>query len=175
LFGKVEKKIRSAELDFSRQSVRPEITSQLQELPALNTHLVPFTVLRALLGSLLDLQAFPGTRALDIETQNGISTIVVWCHHVLGLSILVRLHGGFVQVRFGDDTQPNIVISWGASESATLLNLLRNDERIFSLVLEDDAVNEISREVRWEAFEFGTKILRGRCADEADAGSLPTG
>lgn len=104
LFGKVEQKIRSAELTFSRQSDR---TSQLQEVPDLNTRLVRFTVLRPLLGSLVDSQAFPETSALDIETQSGVSIIVVWCYHVLGLSILVRLHGGFVKVRFGDDTQPN--------------------------------------------------------------------
>lgn len=168
LFGKIEKKIRSAELTFSKQSDRPEIKSQLQELPHLDTRLVPFTVLRALVGSLVDLQGFPGTGALDVETQSGISTIMVWCHHVLGLSILVRLHGSFVKVRFGDDTQPNIVVNSGASKSATLLNPLRNNERIFSLVLEDDAVHEISPEERWGAFGFSDKILRGRCANEAE-------
>lgn len=56
----------------------------------------------------------------------------------------------------------------GASESATLVNPFRNNEHIFNLVLKDDAVHEMSPEVRWEAFGFGGKILRGRCANEAE-------
>ncbi|KAK4034168.1 hypothetical protein C8A01DRAFT_39383 [Parachaetomium inaequale] len=50
---------------------------------------VPYVVLRALIRSLENVQRFPEERVLQISCDQGISSIVVWCHYILGISVLV--------------------------------------------------------------------------------------
>jgi hypothetical protein len=52
-------------------------------------------------------QHFPVDRMVIIEVSYGSAVLVVWAHHILGLSTLVRIHenGDTIEVRFGDSPE----------------------------------------------------------------------
>lgn len=54
---------------------------------------LPRPVLQGLLMWLQSLQNFPEHRLLHLRCNTGISTVIVWCHHMLGLSLTVQWHG----------------------------------------------------------------------------------
>jgi hypothetical protein len=60
---------------------------------------------------LSSVQKFPEERILLIQTNRVACILVVWAHHVPGLSVLVRLHGDWNQkdTRFGPSPEQVIV------------------------------------------------------------------
>ena len=64
---------------------------------------LPTSVLQALLDSFPAVQHLPETVLLRIKTNSGISTVVVWAHCVLGLTVLVESQEGLV--RFGEGSE----------------------------------------------------------------------
>ncbi|KAL8821820.1 MAG: hypothetical protein Q9191_007237 [Dirinaria sp. TL-2023a] len=129
---------------------------------------LPFAILQALLTSLKELQAFPKSRLLKIKTISGISTIVVWCYHVLGLNVLVRKIG--FETYFGDHVQTcNVVIELCEPQavSATLMDPLDQFESVFKLSANENDPY-IYPEIRYEAFGFGDRLLRKLYVDEVE-------
>ena len=61
---------------------------------------LPIPVLQGLFMWLQSLQSFPEHRLLHLRCNTGISTVVVWCHHILGLSVMINLWAS--KIRFGD-------------------------------------------------------------------------
>lgn len=119
---------------------------------------LPFPVLHSLLMWLPSLQSLPENRMLHIKTNCGISTIVVWCYHVLkGLGIVVRSQG--VDICFGDERK-NIMIEDISTNvaSATLMDPIEHHEPLFTLISsEEDPI--LSHEQRLQAFGFGLKVM----------------
>ena len=51
---------------------------------------IAFYVLQALLDAFTAVQYFPGERIIRLETWEGVVTIVVWDHYLLGLTVAVH-------------------------------------------------------------------------------------
>ena len=69
------------------------------ETPAY-TRAIPVPVLQALLDAFTAVQYLPEARLIHIGSSDGAATVVVWAHHVLGLTIVIESSKGLV--RFGD-------------------------------------------------------------------------
>ncbi|MCJ1462592.1 hypothetical protein MMC07_001194 [Pseudocyphellaria aurata] len=71
------------------------------------TRPIPVSVLQALLDYFTVVQYLPEDRFIHIESFRGASTIVVWAHHVLGLTVCVI--GNTSTVRFGNGFESVII------------------------------------------------------------------
>ncbi|MCJ1479395.1 hypothetical protein MMC13_008080 [Lambiella insularis] len=88
------------ELQFA--AVDAMLTSKLRMNITNRGRIIPHVILRTLVDALPAVQRFPGSHLLAIQTGEGITTLVVWIHHVLGLSVEVQSdHDVF---RFGQDS-----------------------------------------------------------------------
>lgn len=128
----------------------------LEQAPSLRIRALPFPVLQALIMWLQSLQSLPEHRLLYLECDRGISMAVVWCHHLLGLTVSVKIRGS--EITFGKGTV-NIVIKDCASPKAILMDPADPSEPLFTLV-KDENYPGGSHELRADAFGFGTTVLR---------------
>lgn len=65
-----------------------------------HTRAIPVPVLQALLDAFTAVQYLPEARLIHISSNEGAATVVVWAHHVLGLTTVVESPKG--TVRFGE-------------------------------------------------------------------------
>ena len=104
---------------------------------------MPLCVLQALLDAFTAVQHLPEATLIRIVASTGISTIVVWAHHVLGLTVLVE--GGQNRVKFGEG--PELVYintlqqreSQTTEASAALVN--ETNDLLFEIVHSIDDMN----------------------------------
>ena len=75
---------------------------------------IAHVVLRSLLDALPAVQRFPESHFLSLGTVEGASTIVIWAHHVLGLTVEVRSE--IYNVKFGDGPA-KVLIDRGSIDS----------------------------------------------------------
>jgi hypothetical protein len=117
-------------------------------------------------------QHFPEDRHIYLETDNGVCSIVTWVHHILGLSVLVRLHsnGTFVEYRFGsseviiiDVRSDELPLSPSSGQilttdsSITLLSS-SDKETLFKMVADPDE-NKIDAAFKRPAYRYGSDIV----------------
>ncbi|KAL8789352.1 MAG: hypothetical protein Q9195_006879 [Heterodermia aff. obscurata] len=165
LYEAVERKIVSAltkggdgRLEFMNSNKRHRTHDALKtELRSLTNRHLPFKILESLLVGLLPLQSLEEHRILHAKSDSGISTIVVWCYHVLGIGVSVRFQD--VEVNFGKEPG-NIIIENSAAEDvcAIMMDPADPHEPLFALHIdENDPI--ISYEHRSQAFGFGLRVL----------------
>ena len=123
--------------------------------------LLPVSVLQGLLDTLTAVQHFPEARLIRIRSIDGATTIVVWAHHVLGLTVVVEsAHGS---ERFGDGPE-SVHVDCGTHEGyddpyakTSLFN--ETDDLLFTIeqTLEDFVLQPAVR--RHQLLGFGHKIM----------------
>ena len=133
---------------------------------------LPFPVLQVLLLSLHTLQHFPDERILVVHCTSGISTIIVWCYHVLGLNVKLMFQGH--DIYFGEDN-PNVIVRESTSREshASILHPNSQREPLFNLTSrEGDPF--IGPELRKKARGYGFEIIKqlGVCGKRLDDYSL---
>ena len=168
----VEEKIQAA-IDMANQATRISRRSakrRKEEPPrkpltmGITNRSLPFAVYQSLLMWLQSLQTFPEYRLLHLKCDTGISTVVIWCHYILGLDVNVRLNG--VDIYFGSGTS-NVFIEETARQKAgaLLLDPASQNEPLFKLS-KDDEHPMIDFESRVDAFGYGMKILQAASRNE---------
>ncbi len=174
LYEAVEHKIQSA-LKSKIRVLSNDVTESAGEEQAdiytpvtpesVSIRCLPFTVFQSLIMWLQSLQSFPEHRLLHLRCDSGISTVVVWCHHILGLTVTVQLEK--CDIRFGDGLSRVIVEeSLEEDTGASLMDPADQHEPLFSLV-NDDSSPMIAHEHRIRAFGYGLKTLQQvRLSDE---------
>ena len=98
----------------------------------LDNRSIPHAILSTLIDALPAVQRFPEDHMLVIQSQQGVATIVLWAHHVLGLT--VRVEFGAEHKDFGSGAA-NILIS--CSYSIGKITLLNKTDDIEFQALED--------------------------------------
>ncbi len=159
LYEAVEEKINDT---FSAANSREEETEDYDsECQSYNeSRALPFPVMQGLLMSLQSIQNFPEHRLLHVRCDSGISTVVVWYHHVLGLSLMITINGA--KIRFGNAPY-NLSIEYSRSGEAgvSLMDPSDLQEPLFTLQNDQDSVG-ISYEHRAEARGYGVKLLQSQ-------------
>ena len=110
---------------------------------------IPLPVLQALLDGFTAVQHLPQATLIRIRTFTGISTLVVWAHHVLGLTVLVERAG--ISIKFGNGPESvcidaiQIKDAHTVPPSASLVN--ETDELLFEVErsIEDVDLHPASR------------------------------
>ena len=160
IYESIERRIKAA--------LKNEVREPLFRASDLLERSLPFLVLQSLLMWLQSLQTLPDHRLLHIRTRTGISTAVVWCYYVLGLTVSVRI--GDMNVVFGKGAATVIIVGSATliDTSASLLDASCQDEPLFTLgQLPEDPT--ITPEIRAKAYGYGMKVLRQLfSADEKD-------
>ncbi|KAI9805250.1 MAG: hypothetical protein M1833_005703 [Piccolia ochrophora] len=127
-----------------------------------------YAVLQALLDTLFAVQTLPEDRIIRINTEKGLSTIVVWAHHVLGLTVVV--HSSTTEpVRFGTGCEQVIlqVTPYGTDQHSSVCLLDGSGEECFrlsSLPFEDPVLESIARS---SASGYGRRLLELFVSDQA--------
>ena len=135
--------------------------------PGVGARCLPFPVLQALFMWLHSLQRFPEHRLLHLKCNSGVSTIVVWCYHVLGLSVKVNLSG--TSINFG--TEPSNILIEEASlkdVGALVMDPAGQHEPLFMLAKADEDL-WIAHDNRAEAYGFGQLVLEAAGVSEREA------
>lgn len=119
---------------------------------------LPFPVLQILLLSLHTLQHFPEERLLNIECASGISTVITWCYHVLGLNVKLMIKGQ--EIVFGEPSATVFVRESSSQISkVSLLHPNGQHEPLFSLSsMEGDP--RIGPDLRRRAKGYGLHMIR---------------
>ena len=166
VYEAVEHKIQQTLTDCAFEGSRTDRRAKRRKLnpssilspPGVGARCLPFPVLQALLMWLHSLQKFPEHRLLHLRCDSGVSTIVVWCYHVLGLSVKVNLSG--TSICFGKEPS-NITIEEAGNKDvgASLMDPADQHEPLFTLANADDSP-EIGYENRAEAYGFGQIVLK---------------
>ena len=119
---------------------------------------LPFPVFQALLMWLQALQSLPEHRFLHLKCNRGISTVIVWCYHILGLSLTVKLPDR--DISFGNAPY-NLVVEQSRDHdvSAILMDPASPNEPLFTLTDHDENPGTGS-ELRAEAYGYGLRVLQ---------------
>lgn len=113
--------------------------------------LMSLVVLQATLDSFAAVQYLPANLFIHIESNFGISTIVVWAHHVLGLTVCVE--GDNSTVRFGNGFDSVVIEARSGGETKpSLLNA------VFQVT---DSADDLPLEVSCQhpVIGYGTRVL----------------
>lgn len=160
LYEAAEEKIHKALASPDRHSSKRRKTEHAAPTyrESVKSRSLPLPVLQGLLMWLQSLQSFPEHRLLHLRCNTGISTVVVWCHHMLGLSLMVHMHG--IEICFGDAPY-NLVVEESQSQKAgvSLMDPLAPQEPLFTLQNDENSMGT-SYEHRTEAYGYGAKFLQ---------------
>ena len=183
LYESVERKLLDAvKASEIQPTIRNKRSSKRQKVDkpgvanaaCLNNRSLPFPVLQCLLMWVQSLQSFPEHRLLQLRCHTGISTAVVWCHHILGLAVTVCLQGSTVLFN-GEPGSGSVLIEESNPQQAgaSLMNPADQHEPLFSF-LNDDNDPSISNETRAEAAGYGLLALKqtGLTAEEIRSASI---
>ena len=128
---------------------------------------MPRPVLRILLLSLHSLQHFPDERCLHVQCDEGTSTVIVWCYHILGLDVSLSYKDR--NIAFGTGS-PSVFLQQNQDEPcyATLLHPGNKDEPLFRLSPEMGQ-RELLLEPRKRTRGFGIEMIRQHYIGEHSA------
>ena len=118
----------------------------IQRLTLYSYQPFPSTVLEGLITVLASVQRFCEDRMVIIELGRSLGTeglciIVVWAHHVLGLSVLVNLdlEGQRSQTKFGSRTEQVVIVAGNVQRLESSITLLtKGGDSLFCLREERD-------------------------------------
>ena len=164
---KISKTLASPDSDSSKRLRSEEF--KIHEKPE-QARGLPVPVLQGLLMWLQSLQSLPEHRLLHVRCDTGFSTVVVWCHHILGLSVMIQV--GETEVRFGNAPYNLVVeLSRGQRAGVSLMDPLEPQEPLFTLQgIGSDTV--ISYERRAQAYGYGTRLCQFHGMSERELGVL---
>lgn len=136
--------------------------------------LLPVSVLQGLLDALTAVQHLPEARLVRIRSIDGATTIVVWAHHVLGLTVVVETAYG--SERFGDGPE-SVYVDCGTHEGyedpyakTSLFN--ETGDLLFGIEQNtDDFVMEPAVR-RHQVLGFGCKAIPAKLEDDEVVQSL---
>ena len=164
VYESIEWKIRSAPKESrasnrKRHSKRRKIVDGLVATPvSVERRALPFPVLQCLIMWLQSLQSFPEHRFLHLRCNSGISTAVLWCHHLLGLTVTVDVRG--LEICFGEGPSSVFIEDCDSEQAgASLMDPADRNEPLFKLS-QDGLYPDVSSERRAEAFGFGRQVLK---------------
>ena len=158
------------------QAVELILDSLFEKRPGVESHRrwsreVPQTVLQALIMWLPMLQSLPESRFLHIHCRDGLTTIIVWCHYVLGLTIKFGDDPHSILFGSGDQVIVLTVAAPDAAETASLYDTADPNEPLFRLRRTEE--EDLPYNDRFfEAKDFGRRLLmrKGAMGDhEVDA------
>lgn len=128
------------------------------ERDSLKKHQISFPVLQGFLLALESLQHFFEERQMHIECATGISTLVVWCYHVLGLSVKVSIEDR--EVKFGNGPFTVLIKEVPTVQaSISLIIPYAQGEPLFTLSSSEHDP-KLGPELRAELQGFGQVVLR---------------
>ena len=142
--AKKRRKNKPSDLNLDRRSI--------------NDRGISFPILQALLLALESVQHFSEDRQIYIECGTGISTLVVWCFHVLGMSVKVCIEAR--EITFG--TGPfNVVIKeiLTMNSSVSLIIPCSQNEPLFTLS-SGERDPKFGPELRAKILGFGRAVLK---------------
>jgi len=136
--------------------------------------LLPVSVLQGLLDTLTAVQHLPEARLVRIRSIDGATTIVVWAHHVLGLTVVVETTYG--SERFGDGPE-SVYVDCGTYDGyedpyakTSLFN--ETGDLLFGIEQNtDDFVMEPAVR-RHQILGFGYKVIPAKLEDDEVVQSL---
>lgn len=125
-------------------------------------HLSRSTLL-ACMDFLYIIQRTPEERTMTVSEPRGIATLIVWAHHILGITVIVTNTSGSNQVTFSSEQgeSPNMIIHWeGDSFKEPEICLFDSQTEVMLKIDEDLAgMVRIEHQERLRLQDYGTQIL----------------
>lgn len=121
---------------------------------------IPCYILQALLDAFTAVQYFPEERLIRVESSEGVVTIVVWAHHLLGLTVGVQNNGE--NIYFGQGHEQVLIDCElrATTTDTTCIALLDAAQEIhFSLTPDPAQEPTLEAACRHPALGFGDRVL----------------
>ncbi|KFH47055.1 hypothetical protein ACRE_020630 [Hapsidospora chrysogenum ATCC 11550] len=120
----------------TRRRLRSDRSSNQPQHRCVSQRQIPYVVLKALIKSLDSIQRFPEECLLQLSCNEGVSSVVLWCYHILGVSVVLRIFDTVIQ--FGDGPYNITVDACDPGQcSAVLLQRTAENAPVFNLVSGD--------------------------------------
>lgn len=118
--------------------------------------LIPVIILQALLDSFTAIQHLPEHTRLQIASSTGIPTIIVWAHHVLGLTVRVKFNDESLLFGQGPET---VYIDGDRGGVPTIALLNETNDPFFTLSsqAEDPTMTAVRRHT---LRDYGTMVIQ---------------
>jgi hypothetical protein len=120
---------------------------------------LPSTVLQGCLDFFVSTQHFPDDRIIRVRLSNrrafSSSLLIVWAHHVLGMTVHVTNDDGSISSKFGTGKESLILILRNHTTPEDICLLEKSREEVFRID-EDHLAPEISSDSRVPARGYGT-------------------
>ncbi|KAL9118791.1 MAG: hypothetical protein Q9187_004654, partial [Circinaria calcarea] len=131
---------------------------------------IPYIILQSLLDALTAIQRMPDSYHLQVRTIQGIVTLVVWAHHVLGITLEVQSDHGVVKI--GKDTTRMTIDC--RSESSTPEVILFNEvqDLTFRAVADANEDPMLDPDCRHPLHGYGSKTISLQFDDTSYARDL---
>lgn len=119
---------------------------------------ISFPILQSLLMALESLQHFCEERQIYIECGTGISTLVVWCFHVLGLSVKISIEDR--DVKFGHGLFNVLIKETFTMRSSVSLIVPRSQDKPLFTLSSSEQDPKFGPELRAKILRFGQTALK---------------
>ncbi|KAF5624965.1 hypothetical protein F52700_9340 [Fusarium sp. NRRL 52700] len=175
ILGEMKAKSRTTSRPLKRRRISEQSGNRKTRIhqQSVADRALPFVMLRGLLTSLDSIQKFPEDCLLQLSSDRGISSIVLWCYHIMGLSVLVRISDA--TIHFGNGPY-NITIEHcnPTDTSVVLLQKAAENIPVFTLMA-TDVDPYIQSDQRRSAKGFLRQVLKLQGVDEAELGEYASG
>jgi len=164
----ITKTIRSCEeqtSSFNWNGLLMPVATTLGIKAARAQNSINFAIFRGLVEMLPLVQQLNEDRFIQIETDSGICMLVVWAHHVLGMTVLVSTEKN-AEVRFGPGVEQIFINVLEAHSSSAITLLDSSGEILFHVQSEADDF-EIEGAGKFDLKGYGTKMLAEICQEDA--------
>lgn len=134
----------------------------LHDLSSVDGRNLPIPILQGCLDMLTAVQTLPEDRMIHINAETGYSAIVVWAHHLLGLTVEIRKYSHKKGYVFGNGPQQ---ITFCINKLGPTICLLDKTNEILRIG-EFDMDPPLTPDVRATARGFGIKLLQSSGCNE---------
>ncbi|KAL9580655.1 MAG: hypothetical protein Q9203_006215 [Teloschistes exilis] len=121
---------------------------------------IPQNILQGLMDSFTAIQHLPENTRLRIRSCYGVPTIIVWAHHILGLTVHVDMDNNDDESISLGEGSPTVFISATTMSDSTNIALLNETDDLLFHVAEESQNITLGPIYRHPVKDYGTRILR---------------
>lgn len=132
--------------------------------------LLPKDMLLGAMDYLYIVQRLPQNRKMMVSSEQGVATLIIWAHYILGLTVLLKLVPLRKDLRFGNEESPEVIITWTPAQKDKPYTVIKRKPVPFNIYLLADDLDIVlstppDDTIRIKSISDERHVLEGYGAD----------